>query len=97
MNVLRLTIFLFFLPICSLVGQSPAATNKIGAEQFPVGSVQVMEKNASSFAVLLGIAVVVFAIPFIAKRRLAISDAELAELWGGGSKAPQKGEDPESA
>jgi hypothetical protein len=56
-----------------------------------------MGKNASSFAVLLGIAVVVFAIPFIAKRRLAISDAELAELSGGASKASQKGEDPESA
>lgn len=60
-------------------------------------SAQVMEKNASSFAVLLGIAVVVFAIPFIAKRRLAITDAELVELSGGGSKASQKGEDPESA
>lgn len=60
-------------------------------------SAQVMGKNASSFAVLLGIAVVVFAIPFVAKRRLAITDAELAELSGGGGKALQKGEDPESA
>lgn len=55
----------------------------------------VLQNNMGSIMVLLGIAAAVFAIPFVVKRCLALSDADLAELKGsGGGRLPR--EDPES-